>query len=152
MDQLRNIEKNLNITIPYPYNINIFSHLYILLSRSRKSPDFPFSKQIDQEKTEMMKKDEDLNEVAEMTVHHMERYLHQSLPDIEVYFLYQSSRNDVTGCGCHGTIFGGVLMLPSMSNPWAGVAGIVVNVTITLILWTVTMFLILHYPPGLSKR
>ncbi|SFM14942.1 BglG family transcription antiterminator [Salibacterium qingdaonense] len=89
LDQLRNIEKNLNITIPYPYNINIFSHLYILLSRSRKSPDFPFAGQIDQEKTEMMKKDADLKEVAEVTVCHMERYLHQTLPDIEVYFLYQ---------------------------------------------------------------
>ena len=36
LDQVRNIEKKLDITIPHPYNVNIFSHLYILISRSRK--------------------------------------------------------------------------------------------------------------------
>ncbi|MGH2227037.1 BglG family transcription antiterminator, partial [Enterococcus faecalis] len=36
LDQVRNIEKKLHITIPHPYNVNIFSHLYMLISRSRK--------------------------------------------------------------------------------------------------------------------
>lgn len=34
--QISTIEKTLNVSIPYPYNINIFSHLYILISRFRK--------------------------------------------------------------------------------------------------------------------
>ena len=38
LDQIRTIEKELDITLPYPYNVNIFSHLYILLSRMRKIP------------------------------------------------------------------------------------------------------------------
>jgi len=38
------IEKKLNTTISYPYNINIFSHLYILLKRSREGT---ISKKID---------------------------------------------------------------------------------------------------------
>ncbi|MGC3613097.1 transcription antiterminator, partial [Enterococcus faecalis] len=36
LDQVRNIEKKLDITYPHPYNVNIFSHLYIFISRSRK--------------------------------------------------------------------------------------------------------------------
>ncbi len=35
LNQIKKMEKNLKITLPYPYNINIFSHLYILITRSR---------------------------------------------------------------------------------------------------------------------
>ncbi|SDP18742.1 BglG family transcription antiterminator [Halobacillus aidingensis] len=89
LDQLRHIEKGLNITIPYPYNVNIFSHLYILLSRSRKNPAFIFTDKVSQEKTESMKKDFDFYQVAKSTIHNMEQYLNNALPEIEVYFLYQ---------------------------------------------------------------
>lgn len=89
LDQLRNIEKSLNITIPYPYNINIFSHLYILLSRSRINSAFIFTEQIPQEKTEKMKKDIELYQAAKSTISNIEQYLHQVLPEVEIYFLYQ---------------------------------------------------------------
>jgi activator of the mannose operon (transcriptional antiterminator) len=89
LDQLRNIEKSLNITIPYPYNINIFSHLYILLSRSRINSAFIFTEQIPQEKTEKMKKDMELYQAAKSTISNIEQYLHQVLPEVEIYFLYQ---------------------------------------------------------------
>ncbi len=36
-EQLKLIEKTLGGGIPYPYNVNIFSHLYIMISRSRKT-------------------------------------------------------------------------------------------------------------------
>nr|WP_275579564.1 PRD domain-containing protein [Jeotgalibacillus terrae] len=89
LDQLRQIEKDLNITIPYPYNVNIFSHLYILLSRSRKNPTFVFTDQVSQEQTDRMKRDSILYEVSKSIVHRLMKYLNQTLPDIEVYFLYQ---------------------------------------------------------------
>ena len=41
LDQLKLIEKQLQLTIPYPYNVNIFSHLYILISRLRKVHRLP---------------------------------------------------------------------------------------------------------------
>lgn len=53
LDQVRNIEK-LDITIPHPYNVNIFSHLYILISRSRKvaiSEKYQLSNEEEQELT-----------------------------------------------------------------------------------------------------
>ncbi|RKL64841.1 transcription antiterminator [Salipaludibacillus neizhouensis] len=89
LDQLRNIEKDLNITIPYPYNVNIFSHLYILLNRSRKSSAFIYTDKESSEETEKMKKDFNLYQVAKSTVYNMEKYLNNALPEIEIYFLYQ---------------------------------------------------------------
>lgn len=89
LDQLRNIEKDLDITIPYPYNVNIFSHLYILLSRSRKIPALLFTDEITNDEMENMKKNTVLYQIAKVTVNNIEKYLNSSLPDIEIYFLYQ---------------------------------------------------------------
>ena len=89
LGQLRNIEEDLDITIPYPYNVNIFSHLYILLSRSRKVPTLLFTDMISYEEMENMKRDHILYPVAKIVVTNIEKYLNNSLPDIEIYFLYQ---------------------------------------------------------------
>ncbi|PMC34125.1 transcription antiterminator [Bacillus sp. UMB0899] len=89
LGQLRNIEKDLDITIPYPYNVNIFSHLYILLSRSRKVPALLFPDKVSIEEMENMKRDNILYPVAKAVVNNIEKYLNSSLPGIENYFLYQ---------------------------------------------------------------
>lgn len=89
LDQIRSIEKDLNITIPYPYNVNIFSHLYILLSRSRKNPYLLFPDAVSPEEIENMRENNILYQVAKTTVHHIEQYLNNTLPEIEIYFLYQ---------------------------------------------------------------
>lgn len=88
LDQLRKIEEDLEITIPYPYNVNIFSHLYILLSRSRKVSTRMFSGTISKEEMDTMMNDL-LYPVARKTIEHIEKYLHTPLPDSEIYFLYQ---------------------------------------------------------------
>ncbi|MDL5039651.1 BglG family transcription antiterminator [Heyndrickxia coagulans] len=88
LDQLRMIEEDLDITIPYPYNVNIFSHLYILLSRSRKVSTKLFTDKIPIEEMENMEKDI-FYPVAKTVVHHVEKYLNSPLPDSEIYFLYQ---------------------------------------------------------------
>ena len=88
LDQLRKIEEDLDITIPYPYNINIFSHLYILLSRLRKVPTRLFTNTISSEEMENMKRDI-LYPVTKVIVHNIENYLNSSLPSSEIYFLYQ---------------------------------------------------------------
>lgn len=89
LDQLRNMEEDLDITIPYPYNINIFSHLYILLSRSRKIHALLFTDKIADDEMEKMTKDNVLYPVAKVIVNNLEKYLNRTLPDIEIYFLYQ---------------------------------------------------------------
>ncbi|MEN2466583.1 PRD domain-containing protein [Ornithinibacillus sp. JPR2-1] len=89
LGQLRDIEKDLDITIPYPYNVNIFSHLYILLSRLRKVPALLFRDKASMEEMENMKRDPILYPIAKGIVTNIEKYLGSSLPDIEIYFLYQ---------------------------------------------------------------
>lgn len=89
LGQLRTIEKELDITIPYPYNVNIFSHVYILLSRSRKAPALFFSDKVSDIEKENMRGDAILYPVARDVVHNIEIYLNSSLPEIEIYFLYQ---------------------------------------------------------------
>lgn len=89
LEQLRKIESDLEITIPYPYNVNIFSHLYILLSRSRRNAGLPFTDKVSEEEMERIKKDNTLYQMAKVVVSNSEKYLNNSLPDIEAYFLYQ---------------------------------------------------------------
>lgn len=89
LDQLRNIEKNLDIIIPYPYNVNIFSHIYILLNRSRKIPYLLFSDEISDEEICNMKKNHILYSVAKTVINNIKNYLNHSLSDSETYFLYQ---------------------------------------------------------------
>jgi len=88
LDQLKKIEEDLDITIPYPYNVNIFSHLYILLSRTRKVPTRLYPDKISEQVLENMKNDI-LYPVAKEVIQNIEKYLNSPLPEIEIYFLYQ---------------------------------------------------------------
>jgi len=89
--QMKIIEDKLEITFPHPYDVNIFSHLYILLSRFRKTGDL-FSNQndrLDKESFEEMKKEKPLYEMAKEIKRNIETYLNTELPKAEVYFLFQ---------------------------------------------------------------
>lgn len=91
LEQIRMIEKDLAITIPYPYNVNIFSHLYILISRSRKVGLLKMSENnlLTPEENADLEKDLNLYHVAKATITNVEKYLHEKLPEIEIYYLYQ---------------------------------------------------------------
>lgn len=89
--QLQVIELNLNSTIPYPYNINIFSHIYILINRYRKGVI-----DSDNEKEELTTSEKKvitvnarLYEIAETVINNLELYLHRNIPDIEKYYVLQ---------------------------------------------------------------
>ncbi|AYW48076.1 transcription antiterminator [Tetragenococcus osmophilus] len=91
LNQIKKMEKNLKMTLPYPYNINIFSHLYILITRSRnvgllKINDWNV---LTKEEKEQLSKDTTLYEVANSTITNIEQYLNRSLPEIEIFYLYQ---------------------------------------------------------------
>jgi len=89
--QLQVIELNLNSTIPYPYNINIFSHIYILINRYRKG--VIDSENETEELTDSEKKLISLNEklykIAETVINNLSLYLHRNIPDIEKYYVLQ---------------------------------------------------------------
>jgi len=89
--QMKIIENKLKITFPHPYDVNIFSHLYILLSRFRKTGDL-FSNQsinLDEKRFEEMEKEKPLYEMAKEIKRNIETYLNTELPKVEVYFLFQ---------------------------------------------------------------
>lgn len=84
------IEKKLNTMISYPYNINIFSHLYILLKRSREGA---ISKKIDNtldaSEKKLIVKYQSLYDVSVEVVQRMSGYLGTALAEIESFFLFQ---------------------------------------------------------------
>ncbi len=91
LDQIKLIEKELEMTIPYPYNINIFSHLYILISRLRKVHHLSNNElsPLSDKEQERLEQDQALYQVAKAAIANVENYLHNSLPEAEVYYLYQ---------------------------------------------------------------
>ncbi|WP_086348013.1 BglG family transcription antiterminator [Candidatus Enterococcus clewellii] len=91
LEQLRHMEKQLEITIPYPYNVNIFSHLYILISRSRKVGSATLSERSKNwfEELKNGEKDLPLYKVAKATIRNIEKYLMEEMPESETHYLYQ---------------------------------------------------------------
>lgn len=91
LEQLRFMEKQLDITLPYPYNINIFSHLYILISRSKKVGTAVLSERSISgfEEVKGDEKEQLLYKVASATIRKIEHYLMKKLPESEIYYLYQ---------------------------------------------------------------
>ncbi len=88
-DQLKSIEKKLGGNIPYPYNVNIFSHLYILISRSRKINYQLTNDDLTKEQLKFLDHDKSIKEIAYQIIQNVEMYLRTELPQSEVYFLVQ---------------------------------------------------------------
>lgn len=89
--QLSWIQRSLGTTIPYPYNINIFSHLYILIRRFRTGRvqensdlDCP-----NDEQQATINNNVNFFKIASDVIKNISDYLHYQLPDIEKYYLLQ---------------------------------------------------------------
>lgn len=86
--QIESIEKALGADIPYPYNLNLFTHLYILLNRLRttacpRSNSSPNSFAADSAPLDKE------HELCQSVVKNMEAYLVRPLPAGEEQNLYQ---------------------------------------------------------------
>lgn len=88
-DQLSEIEKSIGSHIPYPYNINIFSHLYILIARSRKGYSEDMNQALSEEEEEAMRVNDEYRQIASSIIETTENYLHRALSRKEVFYLYQ---------------------------------------------------------------
>lgn len=89
--QLSWIQRALGTKIPYPYNVNIFSHLYILIKRFRigyvqlqdyKNYDCNEVKQVITDNSNFFK-------IASNVIKNISDYLHYQLPEVEKYNLLQ---------------------------------------------------------------
>lgn len=85
LNQVRIIEQQLGVKIPYPYNVNIFSHIYILIARARqgKVNGKTDQLQLSANDKEIINNDPQLYGVAVRVIGHTENYLSHTLPDSE---------------------------------------------------------------------
>ncbi|EDO1161780.1 TPA: BglG family transcription antiterminator [Listeria innocua] len=83
--QMEIIENKLMISIPYPYDINIFSHLYVLINRFRQGEveDFDETNEI------YLVTNEKLHTIAVEAIESIEQYLKMKLPKRETFNFLQ---------------------------------------------------------------
>lgn len=86
--QIEYIEKSLGADIPYPYNVNLFTHLYILLGRLRTTT-CPLTDSSSTSFTENISSLDKEHELCQSVVKNMEAYLVRPLPSGEEQNLYQ---------------------------------------------------------------
>lgn len=87
---VRVIKEMLHSSIPYPYNVNLFSHLYILIERYRSVSNFMQTElSMTAEEKEKLRNDPRVTEVCKLVMGNLSRYLNAELPSIEYYYLFQ---------------------------------------------------------------
>lgn len=89
--QLELIQRLLNTTIPYPYNVNIFSHLYILMKRIRQGKMIDSKDgQIKSKRYEKIIQDNPkFYKVSNDVIKNVADYLNCDIPAIESYYLLE---------------------------------------------------------------
>lgn len=90
-EQIKYIETHIQSSIPYPYNLNLFSHMYILIDRMRNTK-IAIKKGNDEALTAYLKTsslDQQLFEISQQVIRNTEAYANVKLPTIEGYYLYQ---------------------------------------------------------------
>ncbi|MBM7542816.1 BglG family transcription antiterminator [Amphibacillus cookii] len=92
------IDKKMQTTIAYPYNVNIFSHIYILVQRVRQGKILQGNNdELDHEEKKLINSNNAFYEVSKQVIKKISVYLNVDLPNSEVFYLFQyliSSRID----------------------------------------------------------
>ena len=92
MSQLTYIETELGQAISYPYDVNLYSHLYMVMKRYREG-NVSFLKSqspLTREEEGLMQDNQALVNLSHQIIDRMEQFLHQKLHELEVYFLFQN--------------------------------------------------------------
>ncbi|WEV69220.1 transcription antiterminator [Bifidobacterium sp. ESL0775] len=95
--QLDLIEDLTHAEIPYPYSVNLFTHLYILVERFREVGSLIDDGETPEEAAELFEKHPKMADICKKIIANLNAYLDATLPDVESYYLYQyltSSRID----------------------------------------------------------
>ncbi|OEH89797.1 hypothetical protein ATO00_08845 [Loigolactobacillus coryniformis subsp. coryniformis] len=88
--QLQLIERELETNISYPYNINILSHLYILVTRYQSGGTEPRrSVHLGPEALQVIVDNQTLYQVAQDVIVNVEGFLNTAIPESEIYNLLQ---------------------------------------------------------------
>lgn len=87
-EQINIIEQLSKTKIPYPYDVNICSHIYILIQRSRRQTDKIYSNKVVASEEEIMK-NYDLYRISEIVIENVEKYIVKDIPKFEINYLFK---------------------------------------------------------------
>ena len=90
--QLNLIEERFGIEIPYPYDVNLFTHIYMLLIRYRlgRVSFLQGQEPLNDEEKLLIQKNSDIYEMAKTIKKNIDDYLSVNLDDLEEYFIFQN--------------------------------------------------------------
>lgn len=90
-EQLKFIKNMSQTEIPYPYNVNIFSHIYILIQRARYQTNR--ATDVYNESLEVITKEieqyPDLYRIAEIVIENVGNYIVKKMRDFEIVYLFK---------------------------------------------------------------
>lgn len=91
LDQLSIIESSTKTEIPHPYDINIFTHLYVMIGRIRKSHNITKKNESFPNELEkhIIAENKEINSIAKQVLDNIEKYVGQTLSPEETYYLFQ---------------------------------------------------------------
>lgn len=87
-EQINIIEQLSKRKIPYPYDVNICSHIYILIQRSRKQTDKTYSNKVVISKKEI-NNNYDLYRISEIVIENVEKYIVKDISTFEINYLFK---------------------------------------------------------------
>lgn len=89
--QIHRIENELGSIIPYPYNINIFSHIYILVNRYRQGGVYKEAEDLSLSNSEKQTivNNPDLYQIASKFIENLSGYLNLRINEIEKFYVLQ---------------------------------------------------------------
>lgn len=106
--QIDLIEKQLDSTIPYPYDVNLFSHLYILVERYHRVGSLVENTSLDESRLRKAEKEDPQTlKVLRTVIGNVSNYLQTEIPSSEIFSLYQylnSSRIEDNSLNQHSDI------------------------------------------------
>lgn len=88
LSEIERIEDKLQASLPYPYNINLFSHIYILITRLRKVGSYANLKR-KRIKKEDIKGKTFLYQLSKSVVLDISHYINQDIPSIEIDTVFE---------------------------------------------------------------
>lgn len=88
---LEYIEQVLGSGVASPYNMNIFSHMYILMVRIREGELHPETnfEPLDPEEQVLVAENKELYQLATVIIQKINAYLAKTLPESEIFYLFQ---------------------------------------------------------------
>lgn len=85
------IQRSLRTTIPYPYNVNIFSHLYVLIKRFRNGKVVRNDDQtaLEDKYRQLRVDNSNFWKVSNAVIQNTADYIRRDIPEIESYYLLE---------------------------------------------------------------